>query len=142
MSNSSADCCTVYKGVPPHSLHSKPTQVLEIGLGQSLFYTIYGAREIQGTENHTITSRGLSREEMQYLTHEEVRTFSKVAKEDRLEVLYILAVTTGLRQGEILDLKWEDIDFDAGKISAQRNLSAAKNDSMFDSRREARAAVA
>ena len=110
MSNSSADCCTVYKGVPPHSLHSKPTQVLEISLRRSLFYTICGVRGIRGTENHTITSRGLSREEMQYLTHEEVRAFFEATREDRLEALYVLAVTTVLRQGELLGLKWEDVD--------------------------------
>ncbi len=96
MSNSSANCCTVYKGVPPHSLHSKPTQVLEISLWRSLLYTIYGAREIQGTKDHMITLRGLSREEMQYLTHEEVRAFFEAAKEDRLEDLYVLTLTTGL----------------------------------------------
>jgi integrase len=50
-----------------------------------------------------------------------------------LEALYVLAVTTGLRQGELLGLKWEDVDFEAGKISVQRTLSAAKNGSMFNS---------
>jgi hypothetical protein len=52
-----------------------------------LFYTICGAREIKGTENHTITSRGSWREEMQFLTREEVRTFFEAAKEARLEAL-------------------------------------------------------
>ena len=70
---------------------------------------------------------------MQYLTREVVRAFFEAAGEDRLETLYILAVTTGLRQGEILGLKWEDVDFDAGRISVQRTLSAAKNDSTFSS---------
>jgi integrase len=68
---------------------------------------------------------------MQYLTHEEVRAFFEAAREDRLEALYVLAVTTGLRQGELLGLKWEDVDFDAGKISVQRTLSAAKYDAII-----------
>jgi integrase len=50
-----------------------------------------------------------------------------------LEALYVLAVTTGLRQGELLGLKWEDVDFHGEKISVQRILSAAKNDAMFNS---------
>ena len=75
----------------------------------------------------------MQREEMQYLTREEVRAFFEAAKEDRLEALYVLAVTTGLRQGELLSLKWEDVDFEAGKISVQRTLSAAKKDPMFNS---------
>jgi integrase len=68
---------------------------------------------------------------MQYLTHEEVRAFFEAAREDRLEALYVLAVTTVLRQGELLGLKWEDVDFDAGKISVQRTLSAAKYDAII-----------
>jgi integrase len=68
---------------------------------------------------------------MQYLTHEEVRVFFEAAREDRLEALYVLAVTTVLRQGELLGLKWEDVDFDAGKISVQRTLSAAKYDAII-----------
>jgi integrase len=44
----------------------------------------------------------------------------------------LLAVTTGLRQGELLGLKWEDVNFDAQTISVQRTLSAAKNGSRFN----------
>jgi len=41
---------------------------------------------------------------------------------DRLEALYIIAVQKGPRRCEILDLKWTDVDFDAGTLSAQRSL--------------------
>lgn len=36
--------------------------------------------------------------------------------------LYSLAVTTGLRRGEILGLRWEDIDFDRSTLSVRRTL--------------------
>ena len=79
-----------------------------------------------------VSSPKVQREEMQYLS-EEVSAFFEAAKEDRLEALYIVAVTTGLRQGELLGLKWEDADLEAGKLSVQRTLSAAKNGSRFNS---------
>jgi integrase len=38
----------------------------------------------------------------------------------------VLAVHTGLRQGELFDLRWEDIDFGAGTLSVKRILSGAE----------------
>lgn len=46
------------------------------------------------------------------LTVEEVRRLLEACRGDRLETLVILAVATGLRQGELLGLAWEDIDRD------------------------------
>jgi len=39
------------------------------------------------------------------------------------EVFYILAIFTGMRRGEILGLKWTDIDFEQGKIYVNRSLA-------------------
>ena len=44
---------------------------------------------------------------------EETRHFLEAARGDRLEALYVLAVTTGMRQGELLGLKWQDVDLAA-----------------------------
>jgi integrase len=41
---------------------------------------------------------------------------------DRLEALYVAAVHTGLRRGELLGLKWADVDLDVGTLSVQRSL--------------------
>jgi integrase len=40
--------------------------------------------------------------------------------------LIITAVYTGMRQSELLGLRWRDIDFDAGKIRVRHQLSRAK----------------
>ena len=36
----------------------------------------------------------------------------------------MLAIHSGLRQGELLGLKWTDVDLDAGTLSVQRSLDA------------------
>jgi integrase len=45
---------------------------------------------------------------------------------DRLEALFVVAVTTGMRQGEILGLKWEDADLEAGNLSVRRTLTVTE----------------
>jgi integrase len=64
--------------------------------------------------------------EIQPLSAEQVKVLFEAAKGDRLEALYVLAVTTGLRQGELLGLKWDDIDLEAGTLRVRRTLTTAK----------------
>jgi integrase len=45
--------------------------------------------------------------------------------------LYLLAIHTGLRRGELLGLKWGDVDPDRGTLQVQRTLSAAKEGPTF-----------
>src|SRR5215217_1398975 len=60
-------------------------------------------------------------------THQkQVRVLFDAVKGDRLEALYVLAVTTGLRQGELLGLKWDDIDLQVGTLQVRRTLTTAK----------------
>jgi integrase len=66
------------------------------------------------------------REEMRPLTAKQVRILFDAAKGDRLAALYVLAVTTGLRQGELLGLKWDDVDLEAGTLQVRRTLTTAK----------------
>ncbi len=59
---------------------------------------------------------------METFTIEEARRFLEAAQEDRFHALYVLAVSTGMRQGELLGLTWRDIDLEAGRISVCRQL--------------------
>jgi integrase len=45
---------------------------------------------------------------------------------DRLYALYVLALDSGMRQGELFGLLWPDIDFDRREISVQRSLKQRK----------------
>jgi len=56
------------------------------------------------------------------LTAEEVRTLLKVADGERLEALYVLAVTAGMRLGELLGLQWSDVDLLGRAIMVRHSL--------------------
>ncbi|TDF96596.1 tyrosine-type recombinase/integrase [Paenibacillus piri] len=64
-----------------------------------------------------------SKKEMSFWTQEEVLTFLKEAKDDRLYGAFLLAITTGMRQAEILGLRWKDIDFNDGSLCIVQTLS-------------------
>jgi integrase len=64
--------------------------------------------------------------EMTVLTPEQVRTFLAAAKGDRYFALYVLALTTGMRQGELLALKWRDVDLEGAKLNVRATLQPVK----------------
>jgi integrase len=49
------------------------------------------------------------REEMRPLNAEQARRLLRAANGERLEAFYVLAVHTGMRPGELLGLRWEDV---------------------------------
>jgi len=61
------------------------------------------------------------RPEMRLWSIDEVRAFLAAAAEDRLGMLFELALATGMRRGELVALRWEDVDFDRSIIAVRRN---------------------
>lgn len=60
---------------------------------------------------------------------EEVRQFLKYAKKGgRYYIAFLLALTTGMRQGEILGLRWKDVDFENGCVRITQTLSSDGKD--------------
>jgi integrase len=57
--------------------------------------------------------------DVQTYTAEEVRTLLAAAAGDQFEALYVLAVTTGMRQGELLGLRWRDVNLDANMLQVR-----------------------
>jgi integrase len=71
----------------------------------------------------------LVREEINALSPEEARRFLATARGDRLEALYVVAVHCGLRRGELLGLRWSDVDLDAGTLRVNRQLQRMRDGS-------------
>lgn len=63
--------------------------------------------------------------EVKVLTKQEQEKFLEAIKGHELELLYIVALGTGLRIGEILGLKWSDIDFKNNELHVNRSLQKA-----------------
>lgn len=57
------------------------------------------------------------------LSIEQIHTLLEAVKGTRDEPIYWVALQLGLRQGEILGLRWRDIDLDRGKVRIQHTLS-------------------
>lgn len=60
--------------------------------------------------------------ELQVWSPEQVPRFLEAAKTHRLYPLFLLALGTGMRKGELLALQWQDVDLNAGEITVRRNL--------------------
>jgi integrase len=66
------------------------------------------------------------KKELQVLDVEQAQQFLQAAKSDPLEALYVVALTTGMREGELLALKWKDIDFQQGAIQVKRTIARVR----------------
>ncbi len=64
--------------------------------------------------------------EMQALTAAQARTLLAVAAQDPLEAYYVLSLFTAMRQGEVLGLKWSDVDWDNQVVHVRRGLARVK----------------
>lgn len=63
------------------------------------------------------------KKEMTVWDIDEIKAFLKVASRDRLYPAFHLAITTGMRRGEILGLRWKDVDLDKGILYVRQTLS-------------------
>jgi integrase len=64
--------------------------------------------------------------EVQPLTPEQARRFLDSIRGNRLEALFTVAISMGLRQGEALGLRWRDVDFEAGTLRIRYALQRLK----------------
>jgi integrase len=56
------------------------------------------------------------------LSRTEIQQLLAAVKDDRLKAFYYLAITLGLREGELLGLRWQDIDLDEGVLHVRMTL--------------------
>jgi integrase len=56
------------------------------------------------------------------LTADQARAFLDAVIDDRLAAMYVLAIATGMRQGELLALRWQDVDIDGARLTIRHTL--------------------
>ena len=59
----------------------------------------------------------IQKKEIKPLTEEEIVVFLKAIKASQFEKLFFIALFTGMREGEILGLPWDAVDFKIGTIT-------------------------
>jgi integrase len=64
----------------------------------------------------------MRRVEMQVLSAAQARAFLAASQSERLHALYVLALATGMRQGELLALHWKDVDLVQGGLQVRASL--------------------
>jgi integrase len=56
------------------------------------------------------------------LSPDQARVFLRAVEGDRLQALYVLAITTGMRQGELFGLRWADVNLRTRSLRLVRQL--------------------
>jgi integrase len=69
-------------------------------------------------------------QEMKILDENQVRQFFIAVQDDRNEALYHMAIKTGMRKGELMGLKWTDLDWNRGTIRVQRQVQRVTGQGM------------
>jgi integrase len=64
----------------------------------------------------------LARSEIHPLLEDQARMLLASLHGERLYPLYVTALATGMRQGEILALRWRDVDLDGGFLAVRRSV--------------------
>lgn len=68
--------------------------------------------------------------EMKVWTEEQARTFLECCDKEPLGALYVLALHSGLRRGELCALRWSDVDLDKGVAAVSRSLQRTRTDGL------------
>lgn len=106
------------KGLAPATVHKCHT-VLRKALSQATDWNLV-TRNVAAAAK---PPRPNPNKEMRTLSTEETHRLLDAARGDRFEALYVLAVTTGMREGELLGLKWEDVSLDSKALQIRRTLT-------------------
>lgn len=103
-------------GLSPRSVHHVHT-ILHTALEQAVRWGYVSRNVTDATEPPRVP-----RFELRILSPDEVARLLDTARGDRLEALWTVAVCTGCREGEMLGLKWDDVDWDAAVLAIRRTL--------------------
>ncbi len=96
-------------------------RVLHSALKQAIRWGLIARNPCEGA-----TPPRPERAEMHVMTQDQVTAFLDATRDHPAHTLYVLAVTTGMRQGELFGLRWADIHLDAGKLMVRRALQRQK----------------
>ncbi len=101
-------------------------RVLHRALGQAVKWQLLARNPVDAVEPPRP-----ERKEIQTLTDEELIALLRHADGSRVYMPILLGMTTGLRRGEILGLRWQDIDLEAGQAKICQSLEQTRSGLRF-----------
>lgn len=130
------------KDLSPLHLQKFYTQKASEGLSNSYLRSMYAvlSKTLRAAERWGLIEKNTAalvspprpqKREMRVWTLGEVRQFLQASEKRKFYIAYVLAVFTGMRRGEILGLRWSDIDLEKGVIHVQRTLYKTKGKLVF-----------
>lgn len=126
------------KDLRPETLQGLYNEKLKAGLSARTIHlihvVIHGALE-QAVKNRLVarnvcdatTLPKREKKEIQPLTLDQVSQLLAAIREDRFYPAILLEFSTGLRRGELLALRWQDVDLPAGLLHVRQNLVRVRN---------------
>lgn len=76
---------------------------------------------IKSNPTRTVRPPRMRHKERTYLTPDQLKALIEAARDEPLGALVILAATTGMRLGELLGLRWDDVDLDGATVTVRRS---------------------
>jgi integrase len=104
------------EGKSPRSVQAVHV-VLHCALKQAVREGLLGRNPVDAVDRPRVEQA-----ELQILNEEQARQFLIAASGSPFETVFYLALTTGMRKGELLGLKWSDVDWEKGTLHIQRQL--------------------
>jgi integrase len=97
-------------------------RLLHKALAQAVRWQLLARNPVDAVEPPRV-----ERQEMRALDEDETASLLSLLAESRLYMPTMLAVTTGLRRGEILGLRWDNVDLVAGTLAVVQSLEQTKD---------------
>lgn len=113
-------------------LSSRSVQYIHSVLHRALKHAVRWGLVVRNVAELADSPR-VQRRPMKTLTPEQARTFLAGTRDDRLHALYVVALFTGMRQGEILGLHWADVDLERCTIHVVSALQPIKGQGIVQS---------
>lgn len=116
-------CCKEYPS-------QRSVQYLHAILRSALQHAVREEGLFQNVAKKVRVSAG-ERKEIEPLSLDEAKRLLRAARDDRLYALYAVALGIGLRRGEALGLRWEDVDLADGVLQVRQTLQRTKDGLVF-----------
>jgi integrase len=115
----------LYAGLLGEGVSASMTRKVATTLGSAMKAAVR-MRLIHHNPADGVAKPKVERKEIHVFNPEQVGKFLAEAAKDRLEALYVVAVDSGCRQGELFALRWSDFDPAAGTITITKSLAELK----------------